>query len=44
LFGKQSNSTGSLVNPFRYTARESDRKQGCITIEPDTTIPTSCGF
>ena len=23
-FGKLTNSTGSLVNPFRYTARESD--------------------
>jgi RHS repeat-associated protein len=27
-FGKQTNSTGSLVNPFRYTARESDTETG----------------
>jgi len=27
-FGKLTNSTGSLVNPFRYTARESDTETG----------------
>ena len=27
-FGKQTASTGSLVNPFRYTARESDTETG----------------
>src|SRR5947209_14035207 len=27
-FGKLTNSTGSLVNPFRYTARDSDTETG----------------
>src|SRR5882762_7235769 len=27
-FGKLTSSTGSLVNPFRYTARESDTETG----------------
>ncbi len=27
-FGKQTASTGSVVNPFRYTARESDTETG----------------
>ena len=27
-FGKQTNSTGSLTNPFQYTARESDAETG----------------
>src|SRR5437879_2409649 len=32
-FGKLTNSTGSLVNPFRYTARESDSALKTITIQ-----------
>lgn len=27
-FGKQTASTGSLVNPFQYTAREKDSEAG----------------
>jgi len=38
-FGKLTASTGSLVNPFQYTApRIGPRKRDCITIAPDTTI------
>ena len=32
-FGKLTNSTGLLVNPFRYTARESDSALKTITIQ-----------
>ena len=39
-FSNLTASTGSLVNPFQCTGRESDTEQDCITIAPDTTTRT----
>ena len=38
-FGNTTNSSGSLTNFFRYTARESTRRQVSTTTAPDTTTP-----
>jgi hypothetical protein len=42
-FGKQTNSSGSLTNPHRYTARRRTPKPACSTTAPDTTIPAQDG-
>jgi len=42
-FGNSTASTGSLTNPFRYTAREFD-PETCIITAPGTTIRLPGGF
>src|SRR5437870_7665889 len=42
-FGKLTNSTGSLVNPFRYTGREFDTETGLYYYRADTTTHNSAG-
>ena len=37
-FGNLTNSSGSLINFFRYTGREFDTETGLSFIEPDITI------
>ena len=39
-FGKQTGSTGSLTNPFQYTAASLTRRLSRTTIPPETTTRT----
>jgi len=42
-FGKQTGSTGSLTNPFQYTAASLTWKPAYTTIAPDTTTRQPAG-
>jgi uncharacterized protein RhaS with RHS repeats len=43
-FGKMLSSSGSILNPLRYTARDSIRKLGSITTGPGTSTRAQASF